>query len=373
MGILTALALSAQLAGCAPLGMGPNILSQGMSPDVPVTQAVMPSVVRPYARIDDTLYCIRDSGVLGRFTFVVGSFADSTGKINSVSVGSTGAFVPQGGSAAYLTDALSKAGGRVVSTYFGAPAVRAPAQYAVNGIFNSLDFGTPYMADVRVGGVGPTMPSGWAQLSLSIQLDEAGTPPNRQMSMGQRPGKLTPEGRAGGGGPPMRGGGARLTLPTQPEEPGPRLNRQMSMVQRPVKFTQVGAGMGKVWNDNLVTGYVGVQNQERLQFEALNGPIALGVIDVLLKEFPAARTRCGNMVDDLLNPADPGDPATAVPDYSRRPRPPAAPATPPATTKDWQNTQRMAVPNAGQALAFPAGAQHRAAGATHQSNDDTIS
>ena len=327
MGILTALALSAQLAGCAPLGMGPNILSQGMSPDVPVTQAVMPSVVRPYARIDDTLYCIRDSGVLGRFTFVVGSFADSTGKINSVSVGSTGAFVPQGGSAAYLTDALSKAGGRVVSTYFGAPAVRAPAQYAVNGIFNSLDFGTPYMADVRVGGVGPTMRSGWAQLSLSIQLDEAGT----------------------------------------------RLNRQMSMVQRPVKFTQVGAGMGKVWNDNLVTGYVGVQNQERLQFEALNGPIALGVIDVLLKEFPAARTRCGNMVDDLLNPADPGDPATAVPDYSRRPRPPAAPATPPATTKDWQNTQRMAVPNAGQALAFSAGAQHRAAGATHQSNDDTIS
>lgn len=289
MSASVALLLGVQLAGCAPLELGLN--GPAASKDVPVTQAAMPSVIRPYARIDDTLYCIRDTGVIAKMTFVVGSFADSTGKINSVSVGSTGAFVPQGGSAAYLTDAITKAGGRVVSTYFGAPAVRAPAQYAVNGIFNSLDFGTPYMADVRVGGVGPMVRSGWAQLSLSIQLDEAGT----------------------------------------------RLNRQMSMVQRPVKFSQAGAGVGKVWNDNLVTGFVGVQNQERLQFEALNGPIALGVADVLLKEFPAARQRCGQLIDDLLNPPAEGDTITAIPDRSRRP-PPTPPGPSPSPTRQWNNT-----------------------------------
>jgi hypothetical protein len=37
-----------------------------------------------------------------------------------------------------------------------------------------------------------------------------------------------------------------------------------------------------------VTGIATVSHQQRLQFEAVNGPIALAVIDVLLKEFPGA-------------------------------------------------------------------------------------
>jgi hypothetical protein len=185
---------------------------------------------------------------------VVGPFADSTGKINAVAQGATGNFVPQGGSASYVTDALTKAGAQVVSTYFGAPTRAVPAQYAINGIFNSLDFGTSAQTDVRVGGVGPTMELGWAQLSLSIQLDEVAT----------------------------------------------RVNRQMSMIQRPVRYTQLGASIGKTFDTTLVTGSANLQNQERLQLEALNGPIALGVADVVMKEYPRARAACLERIADLL-------------------------------------------------------------------------
>jgi hypothetical protein len=223
-------------------------------PAVPVSQAQLPSVVQPYPRIERALLCIRDTGVLRGKTFVVGAFADSTGKLNAVAPGSTGNFVPQGGSASYITDALTKAGARVVSTYFGPPPEPIPAKYAINGIFNSLDFGAPFAADVRINGIGPTAASGWAQLTLTIQLDENRT----------------------------------------------RLNRQMSMIQRPVRYAQLGVGAGRTFDSTLVTGNVVFQNQERLQFEALNGPIALGVADVVMKEFPRARHRCGGLVADLL-------------------------------------------------------------------------
>lgn len=257
------IASTAAICGCVT---GSAARETGHSPDVPVTQALLPTSVKPYERIDKTLACIKSTRSLEGRIFVVGPFADSTGKINSVSQGSTGAFVPQGGSAAYITDALTKSGGRVISTYFGSPAISSPAQYMVNGIFNSLDFGTSFSADIQAAGVGPVVQLGWAQLTLSIQLDEAGT----------------------------------------------RLNRQMSMIQRPVRYTQLGPTVGTVWGNTLVTGNFSLQNQERLQFEALNGPIALGVIDVLLKEFPLAKASCGTIVADLLAPGAPPEIPHAV-------------------------------------------------------------
>ena len=220
-----------------------------------VSTAALPTSVRPYPQIEQTLACIRSTGVLRGKVFEVGSFADSTGKINNVAPGATGAFIPQGGSASYITDALSKAGAKVVSTYFGPPPVRLPADYAINGIFNSLDFGTPFAADMRIAGIGPTAGYGWAQLTLSIQLDQAST----------------------------------------------RLNRQMSMIQRPVRYRQIGVGSGRVFGSTLFTGNFAAQDQERLQFEALNGPIALGVADVIMKEFPAAAKACRGIVADLLD------------------------------------------------------------------------
>lgn len=252
------IAAALMLGGCAQGFVWNSSETDLGGPDrkirVPVTKASMPSSVQPYPRIEATLACIRQTGVLRGKTFVVGPFADSTGKINAVAQGATGNFVPQGGSASYVTDALTKAGGQVVSTYFGAPTKAVPAQYAVNGIFNSLDFGTSAQADVRVGGIGPTMELGWAQLSLSIQLDEVAT----------------------------------------------RVNRQMSMIQRPVRYTQLGASVGKTFGNTLVTGSGNLQNQERLQLEALNGPIALGIADVVMKEYPRARAACLTNIADLL-------------------------------------------------------------------------
>lgn len=255
---LAAIALgTAALAGCSASDWnydGTDFGGPNRRGYVPVTKSAMPSVVQPYQRIEDALACIRSTGALADRTFVVGPFADSTGKINAVAPGATGNFIPQGGSAAYITDAISKAGGRVVSTYFGPPVRAVPAQYAINGIYNSLDFGQPLQADVRINGLGPTASLGWAQLSLTIQLDEVAT----------------------------------------------RVNRQISMIQRPVRYTQLGVGSGRDFNGTLVTGNIQVQNQERLQLEALNGPIALGIIDVIFKEFPRTRNECRGIVADLL-------------------------------------------------------------------------
>lgn len=247
------------LAGLATIGISgcaatPHFDLDTPPPAVDVSQASLPTAVQPYPRIERVLSCIRETRVLKKRVFVVGSFADSTGKINAVANGATGNFVPQGGSASYITDAIRKAGGNVISTYFGQPKRQKNAHYAINGIFNSLDFNAPMSADLRVGGIGPVAGFGWAQLTLSIQLDQADT----------------------------------------------RLNRQMSMIQRPVKYQQAGVGVGHDFNSLLVTGTVVFRNQERLQFEALNGPIALGVADVLMKEFPKAAKRCRGIVADLL-------------------------------------------------------------------------
>lgn len=245
-----AVAAAAALAGCVdPL----SVDSQGRAEPL-VTKAAMPSAVQRPVEIDDVLLCIRETRVLAPFTFSVGSFADSTGKINAVADGATGNFLPQGGSAAYITDALRRAGGRVISTYFGPPETPERAHYAVNGIFNTLDFGRVTDVDVRIDGIGPMIASGWAQLSLTIQLDEAST----------------------------------------------RVNRQMSMIQRPLRYQLAGFSVGRTFGDILASGAVSIQNQERMQFEALNGPIALGIVDVLMKEFPTAADACGAGVAALL-------------------------------------------------------------------------
>lgn len=232
----------------------PIVLDESGSGAPRVSSAPLPSSLPRYTEIEESLSCIAATRALSGVTFSVGSFADSTGKINTGVAGATGNFLPQGGSAAFITDALRRAGGRVVSTYFGTPSEAAPVDYAINGIFNSLDFGAATDIDLRVSGVGPVIATGWAQLSLTVQMDEAET----------------------------------------------RLNRQVSMVQRPVRYQQYGFGIGRQVGSELVTGSGGVEGQERLQMEALNGPIALGVIDVLRQEFPTLRENCVESVEGLL-------------------------------------------------------------------------
>lgn len=249
-GAATVGALTLGLVGCTD----PLQETASGNQEARVTAAALPSAVQPYARINNVLACINESGATRGVAFSVGPFADSTGKINATAQGGTGNFLPQGGSAAYMTDALRRAGATVVSTYFGPPETRYPVRYAINGIFNSLDFGTNSHMDMRVSGLGPIQRAGWAQLSLTVQLDDAAT----------------------------------------------RVNHQISMIQRPIRYQMVGLGVGRDFNGRLATGSVGIENQEQLQFEALNGPIALGVADVLMREFPQARSQCRDQVEDLL-------------------------------------------------------------------------
>ncbi|MCO5730498.1 hypothetical protein [Rhizobium sp. SSA_523] len=255
----TILLTCSMLGGCAHR----QDLASTDNPDG-VTTASTPKIVLPYSTTDTILDCIRDYKLIKGVTFVVGPFADSTGKVNANAAGSTGNFLPQGGSASYITEAIKRAGGEVISTYFGQPRKAIPARYAINGIFNSLDFGTTTQTDMRVGGIGPTLSKGWAQLSLTIQLDELAT----------------------------------------------NVNRQISMVQRPVRYSSIGIGIGRSFGDTLVSGAATLQNQERLQFESLNGPIALGVADVILKEFPKARMFCALPPTTL--PAAPDNPARLI-------------------------------------------------------------
>lgn len=232
-GLLVLAALLA--AGCQ------HATPQGLAP-LTATIAEPPTVVEPSDDVAGALRCIRETGVLAGKTIAVGPWVDATGKINAVAPGGTGNFLPQAGSATFVTATLKEAGANVLVAYFGAAERKVHADYIVNGLFSTLDFGTTSSADLRVIGVGPVGQTGWAQLTLTVQMDVAAT----------------------------------------------RINRQISSVQRPVRYTQVGAGIGRTFGDYLLTGAVSVSDQQRLQFEAVNGPIALAVIDVLTKEFPAA-------------------------------------------------------------------------------------
>lgn len=232
--VALSVALAMSVGGC-----GPGLIEADLFPTA--SPAPWPAKVQPGEVIAASLQCIRESGALKKVVFGVGAWVDSTGKINAVAPGATGAFLPQAGTASFVTDTVRQAGGQVLVQYFGPAPIKVQAHYVINGIFNSLDFGSSLNADVRVAGIGPTSQLGWAQLTLTVQLDKAQT----------------------------------------------RINRQTTVMTRAVRYTQLGVTAGKVFGDTLVTGGVQVQDQQRLQFEAVNGPIALAVIDVLIKEFPA--------------------------------------------------------------------------------------
>lgn len=256
------------VSGCSwPNLVSPVFMSPQGVPEVNVSSAPSPSVLQPNQVVEPVLSCIASTHALDKTIFMVGAFADSTGKINASAAGATGNFLPQGGSAAFITDALRRAGGQVVSTYFGPPSVKVRAKYAINGIFNSLDFGNNANIDFRAAGIGPTVATGWAELSLTVQLDDART----------------------------------------------RLNQQIAQIVRPVRFQQFGFGIGHAFGSTLITGGATFSSQERLQLESLNGPIALGVADVIMKQFPDTRM-CGGPIRNLLR--QPYTMGTMQPSYS---------------------------------------------------------
>lgn len=237
------------LGGCGTLKI--------QSPDTgaPVTTAANPTSVKILPDAERALACIRESGAVRNVKFKVGATVDSTGRINAVAPGSIGALLPNGGSSVYVVDAIRNAGGQAFVGYLGPAPVNVATDFTIHAIFNALDFSKPVTADVRVAGIGPIADHGVAMLSQSIQMDHSAT----------------------------------------------LQNAQVSLLERNVRYTRLGVGVGSTFNGTtLVTGEATIGNQERLQFEALNGPIALGVADAIVKQFPAARARCGAMIATIL-------------------------------------------------------------------------
>ena len=230
---LIALLIAAVATSCGACSSLPGTSRTATSADAPKLVEVDPAT-------DKVLTCIRNSGQLRDVVIGVGPWVDSTGKGNSVANGATGLFLPQAGTASFVTDTLRRMGAKPLVMYFGAAEKRVKARFVINGIFNALDFGSGIDVDVRIFGIGPTAQAGWAQLTMTVQMDEAAT----------------------------------------------RLNRQTAVVSRAVRFSQLGATSGKTFGAALVTGGVQVQDQQRLQFESINGPIAAGVIEVASREFP---------------------------------------------------------------------------------------
>ncbi|HEX2859014.1 MAG TPA: hypothetical protein VHP58_02280 [Alphaproteobacteria bacterium] len=247
------------LAGCqttAGTTAGPMVADEG-SPSVLVSRASMPKTVRPYQRVDSVLKCIAGTRQYRNSTFIVGNFVDSTGKFNAVSPGTSGAFLPKEGTSTFITAALRRAGAEVIPNYaVGSPNDPANIRYQVSGFFNTLDFGTPFQADLQVAGVGPTANSSWAQPTLTIQLDNFQT----------------------------------------------KRNIELSQIERPITYNQGGVGANRLVGATLVTGNIAVQDQQRLQFESVNGTIGLGVADVLMKHSPVAAAACRGQIADLLDP-----------------------------------------------------------------------
>jgi outer membrane lipoprotein SlyB len=98
------------LSGCASMDEK-RMQLQGES------TAARPESVRPSTGIEKTLRCIRETGRLRKVIFAIGPWVDSTGKSNASAVG---AFLPQAGTATFVTDTIRRTGGKALVKYFGA-------------------------------------------------------------------------------------------------------------------------------------------------------------------------------------------------------------------------------------------------------------
>lgn len=185
--------------------------------------------------------CLAHSRVLAQKRFAVAVHADGTGKSNSVAVGATGAFLPQGTTASYAAEVVLRAGGIALNYYelnterairqFGgdkmsahlvAKQIKNIPDYIIYTSFNALDFLGGPQADLRLSGIGP-------QFAVT---------------------------------------GAQLEVMAEVYNPGDRTILAMSNVSRRVIYREAGISSGKFIGGVLVTGGVGVSDQQRLQESA---------------------------------------------------------------------------------------------------------
>jgi hypothetical protein len=284
-GLLTSAALAVMLGGCAGSGfnhsLSPRDSGHKMADGMPVTRAALPKEVEQYAAVESALQCVANTGELRGLNVAVGQWIDDTGK-KTIGPGGTSDLLPSAWS--ILLESYSKMGattlditpvGRGIEDNVRSVLGQAPDVKTVlpprarlliaGGTWRSLDLNQTVAADMRVAGWGPT--GNYSQ--------------------------------------------AQLTMMTSLTVPGQRAVVAIQGLQRTVKYTSLGVGVGAVTGNTLVTGNVTVSNQERLQFEALNGPVALAAASNVVNArypyprdhlymFPRAHAACGAYIASII-------------------------------------------------------------------------
>lgn len=235
------------------------------------------------------LACIRNTRVLANVRYGIGGVKDNTKRGNYSAPGSIGGFLPEAEAGGRELNQAFMSMGAITHNYYDTAALRELASlggpvvigkihstvnaglptYFVNGGFSSLDFTGGISADVQVAGIGPTLNTRGADLSLGIEIMQSGS--SRTMAIAD---------------------GTRF-----------------------IPYVDVGASGGKYINNQLVTGSVSVSAQGSLQYNAIYGSIKVVAAKAVMKAFPKAAEACGKLLDEVHQeyaPSAPTPPATPV-------------------------------------------------------------
>lgn len=241
--------------------------------EIPVSAAPPPRESGPSVEVVAALRCIQDSGALKDLRFAVAVHADGTGKTGSGYEGGTGAFLPQGTTAIWASQAVMLAGGTSQNYYelntekalrqFGGPQmeealvtrqVEAQPHFVISTAFTALDFLGGTTSDFRVFGIGPNAMLRGASIDVSAEI----------------------------------------------YRPGDRVTLAFSSLNRQVLFRSEGIGVGTIVGGGsgaVVTGGANTSDQQRMQ-EATRDLVALSVADVLAR-VPGVPSQCGDMIETL--------------------------------------------------------------------------
>lgn len=271
LGVIAVTLVSAMATGCsATLG--------GLSPDAnAASNASKAQPPRP-AQHEDTLLtalsCFAGSSVTNNI-FLVMPTQDATSKVNAVAEGSTGALLSQdaspfiiqalGQSGARMRDFSDRAfeasrrlreqGGPIAAGYIAKGNNKHFPRYIITGSFAMLDFTGKKGGDVRVAGIGPYAKAQGVTVTAFVHVLDSQT----------------------------------LDVIAQSDP-----------IRQFVSYQEIGVGVGKVFSKTLVTGEVGISNQQQLQYEAARRPLMHGVLQVISR-IPGAPSGCRDQAEAVVS------------------------------------------------------------------------
>lgn len=258
--------------------------------ELPVTEPPRARVSQPSPEIIGALKCISASHALDKLRFAVAIHADGTGKTANGYEGATGAFLPQGTSAVWATQAVLLAGGQA-QNFYELNTERALRQFGGKDV------------DVEYGQRGIDQEPDYIVSTSFTALDFVGGP---SMTL-----------QVAGVGPQAETSGAALEAAAEIYRPGDRRTLAVSSLGRQVRYQLLGVSGGLFAGPGagtLVTGALSWTDQQKLQ-SATRDVVALSVADVIAR-VPGVPAPCRALVDALKAPAgDISEPVATAPKW----------------------------------------------------------